>query len=199
MGDHFMPEKVKINNNVFVYPMPVTLLGANVGGKANFMTLGWVSRVNANPPMLGVGVHKSHYTAEGIKENKSFSVNFPEAEMIRETDYCGIVSGEKADKSGLFEVFYGELETAPMIKECTLNLECKLVETIEFPTNYFFVGEIVGAYSEEQYMTQGKPDIKKMEPLLLTMPDNSYWKVGDYAGEAWKSGKAVKEKLKTEE
>lgn len=194
-----MPEKVKINNNVFVYPMPVTLLGANVGGKANFMTLGWVSRVNANPPMLGVGVHKSHYTAEGIKENKSFSVNFPEAEMIRETDYCGIVSGEKADKSGLFEVFYGELETAPMIKECTLNLECKLVETIEFPTNYFFVGEIVGAYSEEQYMTQGKPDIKKMEPLLLTMPDNSYWKVGDYAGEAWKSGKAVKEKLKTEE
>lgn len=194
-----MPEKIKINNNIFVYPMPVTLLGANVKRKANFMALGWVSRVNANPPMLGVGVHKSHYTAEGIKENKSFSVNFPEAEMIRETDYCGIVTGEKADKSSLFEVFYGEVETAPMIRECTLNLECKLVETLEFPTNYFFVGEIVGAYSEEQYMTQGKPDIKKMEPLLLTMPDNSYWKVGDYAGEAWKTGKAVKEKLKTEE
>lgn len=192
MGDQFIPEKIKINNNVFVYPMSVTLLGANVKGKANFMALGWVSRVNANPPMLGVGVHKSHYTAEGIKENKSFSVNFPEAEMIRETDYCGLVSGEKVDKSGLFEVFYGEVETAPMIRACTLNLECKLVETLEFPTNYFFVGEITAAYSEEQYLTQGKPDIKKMEPLLLTMPDNSYWKVGDYAGEAWKIGKSLK-------
>ncbi|AKB80291.1 flavoredoxin [Methanosarcina horonobensis HB-1 = JCM 15518] len=184
-----MAEKIKIDNNVFVYPMPVTLLGANLKGKANFMALGWVSRVNANPPMLGVGVHKSHYTPEGIMENRSFSVNFPHSEMVKKTDYCGLVSGEKVDKSGLFEVFYGELETAPMIKECTLNLECRLIETLEFPTNFFFVGEIVAAYSEEQYLTQGKPDIKKMESLLLTMPDNSYWTVGDYGREAWKTGK----------
>ncbi|WP_269848687.1 hypothetical protein [Methanosarcina horonobensis] len=51
------------------------------------------------------------------------------------------------------------------------------------------MGEIVAAYSEEQYLTQGKPDIKKMESLLLTMPDNSYWTVGDYGREAWKTGK----------
>ncbi|WP_269848686.1 flavin reductase family protein [Methanosarcina horonobensis] len=136
-----MAEKIKIDNNVFVYPMPVTLLGANLKGKANFMALGWVSRVNANPPMLGVGVHKSHYTPEGIMENRSFSVNFPHSEMVKKTDYCGLVSGEKVDKSGLFEVFYGELETAPMIKECTLNLECRLIETLEFPTNFFFLWE----------------------------------------------------------
>jgi flavin reductase (DIM6/NTAB) family NADH-FMN oxidoreductase RutF len=173
--------------------MPVTLLGANVEGKPNFMALGWVSRVNANPPMIGVGVNKSHYTPQGIKENRSFSINFPSAEMVRETDYCGLVSGEKIDKSGLFEVFYGELETTPMIKECTLNLECRLAETLEFPTNYFFVGEIIAAYSEESYLTQGELDIKKMEPLLLTMPDNSYWTVGDYAGAAWKIGKSLKE------
>lgn len=189
-----MAEKIKIDNNVFVYPMPVTLLGTNVKGKANFMALGWVSRVNANPPMIGVGVHKSHYTPEGIKENGSFSVNFPGVKLVRETDYCGLVSGKKTDKSDMFEVFYGELETAPMVKECTLNLECRLVETLEFPTNYFFVGEIIAAYSEEQYLTQGKPDIKKMESLLLTMPDNSYWAVGDYVGEAWTIGKSLKEK-----
>lgn len=111
--------------------------------------------------------------------------------MVRETDYCGLVSGEKIDKSDLFEVFYGELGTAPMIKECTLNLECRLTETLEFPTNYFFVGEIIATYSEEKYLTQGKPDIKKMEPLLLTMPDNSYWTVGDYAGAAWEIGKSL--------
>lgn len=188
-----MTEKIKINNNVFVYPMPVTLLGANVEGKANFMALGWVTRVNSNPPMIGLGVHKSRYTAQGIKENRSFSVNFPGAEMVRETDYCGIVSGKKSDKSDLFEVFYGELGTAPMIKECTLNLECRLIETLELPVHYFFVGEITDAYSEESYMTQGKPDIKKMEPLLLTMPDNSYWTVGEYAGAAWDIGKSLKE------
>jgi hypothetical protein len=60
------------------------------------------------------------------------------------------------------------------------------------------VGEIIAAYSEEQYLTQGKPDIKKMKPLLLTMPDNSYWAVGDYAGAAWKIGKGLRELIKKE-
>jgi flavin reductase (DIM6/NTAB) family NADH-FMN oxidoreductase RutF len=89
-----MAEKIKINNNVFVCPMPVTLLGAKVKGKANFMALGWVSRVNANPPMIGVGVHKSHYMPEDIKKNGCFSVNFSGEDMVRETDYCELVFGE---------------------------------------------------------------------------------------------------------
>ena len=45
-------EKINIGTNTFVYPNPVTLLGANVEGRANFMSLGWVSRVNAEPPYI---------------------------------------------------------------------------------------------------------------------------------------------------
>jgi len=192
-------KKINIGNNVFVYPMPVTLVGTQVEGRVNFMTVGWISRVNANPPYIGIGINKNHYTAIGILENGGFSVNFPSADMVEKTDYCGIVSGRKEDKSKLFEVFYGKFETAPMIKECPLNLECGLVETMEFPTNYLFVGEILAAYSEEQYMTDGKLDIEKMKPLLLTMPDNSYWTVGDYKKPAWKTGMSLKDKRRAEE
>lgn len=60
-----------------MYPNPVTLLGANVEGRANFMSLGWVSRVNAEPPYIGIGVNKAHHTIRGILENKTFSINFP--------------------------------------------------------------------------------------------------------------------------
>jgi flavin reductase (DIM6/NTAB) family NADH-FMN oxidoreductase RutF len=80
-----------------------------------------------------------------------------------------------------------------MIKECPLNLECGLMETMEFPTNYLFIGEILAAYSEEKYLTQGRLDIEKTKPLLLTMPDNSYWTVGDYKGAAWETGLALKD------
>ena len=48
--------------------------------------------------------------------------------MISETDYCGLVSGRKTDKSNIFNVFYGELETAPMIMECPVSIECKLFD-----------------------------------------------------------------------
>lgn len=194
-----MGEKTSIGNNVFVYPMPVTLVGTEFEGRANFMAVGWVSRVNANPPYIGIGINKNHYTVKGILENRSFSINFPSADMVEKTDYCGIVSGRKEDKSKLFEVFYGKFEAAPMIKECPLNLECGLVETMEFPTNYFFIGEILAAYSEEQYLTEGRPDMEKMKPLLLTMPDNSYWTTGEYKGAAWEIGRSLKDKKGTEE
>ncbi len=185
-------KKVDIGTNTFVFPMPVTLLGSQVNAKPNFMALGWLTRVNANPPMIGVGVGRHHYTIKGIEEAKTFSINFPSADMMEVTDYCGILSGEKVDKGGLFDVFYGKLKTAPMIEECPLCMECKLIQTIEFPTNTFFIGEILGAYANEGCLTEGRPDIKKMDPLLLTMPDNRYWKVGDYAGKAWGSGKDYK-------
>jgi flavin reductase (DIM6/NTAB) family NADH-FMN oxidoreductase RutF len=187
-------KKVDIGANTFVFPMPVTLLGTQVNAKPNFMALGWLTRVNANPPAICACVGRHHYTCAGIVETKTFSINFPSAKMMEITDYCGIASGEKVDKGGLFEVFYGKLKTAPMIEECPLCMECELIQTIEFPTNTLFIGEIIGAYASEECLTEGKPDIKKMDPLLLTMPDNRYWKVGEYAGKAWGSGKDYKKK-----
>ncbi len=59
-------QKQNIDTNVYLYPMPVVLLGAEVQGKPNFMTVGWVSRVNFKPPMIAVGINKAHYTPGGI-------------------------------------------------------------------------------------------------------------------------------------
>jgi flavin reductase (DIM6/NTAB) family NADH-FMN oxidoreductase RutF len=184
-------KKRSAGTNVFIYPMPVVLVGANVGGKANFMTVGWVTRVNAAPPMLAVGIFNKHYTNEGIRENGTFSVCFPDAGLIEKTDFCGIVSGRNVDKSAVFDVFYGETMTAPMIGECPLNLECRLVQTVELPTNNLFIGEIVASFADERCLTEGKLDIRKLNPLLLTMPDNRYWTVGDFAGNAWGAGKKL--------
>jgi flavin reductase (DIM6/NTAB) family NADH-FMN oxidoreductase RutF len=66
------------------------------------------------------------------------------------------------------------------------------VNLVENPTNNFYIGEIVSSYIDEQCLTDGKPDIKKLNPLLLTMPDNRYWTVGEYVGDAWNIGKTHK-------
>jgi flavin reductase (DIM6/NTAB) family NADH-FMN oxidoreductase RutF len=182
-------EKTKLDKNAFLYPMPMVLVGAVVDGRANFMAVGWVSRVNFNPPMMAVALGKSHYTNAGIHRNKAFSVNIPGIALMEKVDYCGIVSGEKTDKSKIFDIFYGELPGAPMIRDCPISLECRLVDTVDLPTNSLFIGEIMAAYSEERYLTEGKPDIKKISPFTLTMPDNNFWKVGENAGKAWSVGK----------
>ena len=179
---------IKIDNNVFI-PMPVTLVGCLIKGKANFMTAGWVTRVNANPPWIGVGVNRAHATPDGIMENKSFSICFPNREDIVKTDYCGIVSGKKVDKSSLFTLFFGDLKTAPMIDEASLNLECSLVQKVEGPSNYFFIGEIKAAYASQNCLEEGRINPLKADYLLLTMPDNTYWSLGEKIGQAWSIGK----------
>jgi flavin reductase (DIM6/NTAB) family NADH-FMN oxidoreductase RutF len=186
-------EKLKIDNNAFVYPMPMALVGSVVKGKANFMAVGWISRVNFKPPMIGIALGP-HYTNKGIEEQKAFSINIPEVSMIERTDYCGLVSGSNTDKSEIFNVFYGELKNAPLIKECPICMACKVYQEVRLPFNTLFIGEIVEVYSEDRYLTDGKPDIKKINPFTLTMPDNNYWEVGDNVGKAWSIGKKLKKK-----
>jgi flavin reductase (DIM6/NTAB) family NADH-FMN oxidoreductase RutF len=184
-------EKTNIGSQIFIYPMAVAIVGVMVEEKPNFMTLAWLTRVNVDPPLLGIAINKTHYTASGIRQRKAFSINFPSEGMIEKTDFVGIASGRDTDKSTLFDVFWGETKSAPMIRECPLCLDCRLYGIYDFPKNDLFVGEIVAAYTEERYLTEGKPDIRKMKPVLLTMPDNNYWGVGDWIAGAWSVGKPL--------
>jgi flavin reductase (DIM6/NTAB) family NADH-FMN oxidoreductase RutF len=185
-------EKVRIESmDAYVYPMPMTIIGAVVDGKPNFMAAAWVSRVNFKPPMMMVALG-AHHTNLGIEANAAFSVNVPDVSLLEKTDYCGIVSGKKTDKSQLFGVFYGSLPGAPLIRECPLNIACRLNQTVKLPFDTLYIGDVVEVYTEERCLTDGKPDIKKIDPFTLTMPDNRYWRVGEEAGKAWSAGKKLK-------
>jgi flavin reductase (DIM6/NTAB) family NADH-FMN oxidoreductase RutF len=184
-----MDGKVQIASNAFLYPMPMVLFGAMTEGKPNYMAVAWVSRVNYEPPLIGVAISKRHHTAKGIQTHDQFGVSIPGRNLVAATDYVGMVSGHKVDKSKIFETFFGALPHAPLAADCPLNMACRVTETVDLPSNYFFIGEIVEVYSEERYLTDGMPDICKMEPFTLTMPDNRYWAVGDPIAQAWSVGK----------
>lgn len=187
-------KKILEQKNLFCLPWAQTILGTHLNGKINFMALDWLTRVNADPAMLGICVNRNNASHGAIVDTGEFSVNLPSIEMVEKTDYAGIVSGKHVDKSNLFEVFYGELKSAPMISECPLTMECKLVQTVDLPTNSFFIAEIINIYIENEAMPEGKPDMTKMRPFLLTMPDNNYWAIGENVGRAWSAGKKLRKK-----
>lgn len=191
--------KQTVDKNHFCLPWTQTILGTHLGGRPNFMALDWLTRVNFQPAMLGICVGKGHASHGAIGKTGEFSINIPSVDMVAKTDYCGIVSGTGTDKSKLFEIFYGELKQAPLIAECPIAIECRLVQSVDLPTNTFFIGEIVNIFSEEQYLENGKPDVKKIRPFLLTMPDNRFWAVGAQVGNAWKDGVKYKEGMKERE
>ncbi|MBP7736053.1 MAG: flavin reductase family protein [Spirochaetes bacterium] len=182
---------VQINTNTFI-PMPMSIVGTMLNGKENFMAVGWVARVNAKPPMIAVGIGNSHATRDGIVETKAFSVNIPGARLMERTDYVGIVSGHNTDKSAVFDVFYGALKGAPLIREAAVCLECRLVQAVDLGTNSLFIGEITGAWGEESCLAGKSPDYQKAGAFFLTMPDNRYWAFGESIGKAWSDGKGYR-------
>jgi flavin reductase (DIM6/NTAB) family NADH-FMN oxidoreductase RutF len=188
-------EKISIKPATYLFPMPTTIVGANVNGKANYLTIAYCGTVQAEPPMLSVALNRHHYTNTGIRENRTFSVNIPPESMVEITDYIGIDSGRNVDKFALFDSFYGELKTAPMIGECPLNMECRLVQVVDIPgRDELFIGEIVNIYCSEEYLTMGLPDINKIRPIIFSCGDHKYWKLGEYLGQAWSIGKEFKGK-----
>ncbi len=92
----------------------------------------------------------------------------------------------------LLEVFYGELDAAPMIARCPLTMECRVYRSVELPSHTLFIAEMVTIYTEERFLTDGKPDMGKIRPFLLSMPENAYWSLGSRLGNAWDSGKKLR-------
>jgi flavin reductase (DIM6/NTAB) family NADH-FMN oxidoreductase RutF len=106
-------EKIKFGPQTLLYPMPAVLVGANINEKPNFMTAAWCAIAAHKPPAVSVAIRKERYTLEGVRENATFSINVPSSDMVKKTDYCGVYSGKKNDKSQIFKVFYGDLKNSP--------------------------------------------------------------------------------------
>ncbi|MCX6995565.1 MAG: flavin reductase family protein [Kiritimatiellaeota bacterium] len=158
--------KIKMKAKNCLYPMPVVLVGV-----------------------------EGHQTSAGIRANQTFSVNLPSALLVREVDLCGMVSDRHADKSKLFATFYGELKTAPMVEQCPVNMECRLVQSLDFPKHEVFIGEIVATHGDPAVMPNGLVDFARVNPLLFVMEDRGYWQLGPRLATAWEAGKALKPAL----
>jgi trans-aconitate 2-methyltransferase len=178
--------KTRIGSMNALYPMPVVIVGALVNGTPNFITVAHVGILNANAPhLVSIGLGKVHFTNQGIKKNRAFSINIPSEDLLQKVDYVGLVSGKKSDKSRLFEITLGELQTAPMINECPVSMECRLVNTIELPTHDIFIGEITSTYSEESVLKNSRIDISRIRPILFDMASRMYFSLGHPIGNCW--------------
>jgi flavin reductase (DIM6/NTAB) family NADH-FMN oxidoreductase RutF len=189
--------KVTLGPQTLLYPMPALLVGANVDGKSNFMTAAWAGIANSNPPMLSVSLQHHRHTLKGIKQNGTFSINVPSVEQVRETDYCGVVSGAKEDKTAAcgFTVYYGQLLTAPLITECPINLECRVLHILNLGSHAFIVGEIKETHVSENCLTEGEPDVHKIRPFAFSTGINKeYYALGDMLASAFSIGFEIKKK-----
>lgn len=185
--------KVKLGPQTLVYPMPLFLVGTHVSGQPNFLAVAWSGIANGEPPMVSVAIRHSRYSHEGIQREGVFSVNIPSTDIVRQADYCGLLSGNRVDKVAAcgFEVFYGGLSGAPLIKQCPVNLECRLVNSLDLGSHSLFIGRIEETHVSEECLTRGKPDVKKIKPFAYITTQSHYQAMGDIIGKAFSCGRGL--------
>jgi flavin reductase (DIM6/NTAB) family NADH-FMN oxidoreductase RutF len=185
-------EKTAVGPMPYMSIMPAVLVGANVKGKPNYMTAAWSTVACMAPPMVCVALNTARYTAKGIEENKTFSLNIPSIRQVVETDHCGLVSGAQEDKSKVFRSFYGKLKTAPLAEECPVNIECRLFKSVECGSHRLYIGEVVEVHADTSCLTDGKPDFAKVNPIIYSQA--AYWATGKQVETAFSAGKNYKKK-----
>ncbi|MEL7562550.1 flavin reductase family protein [Dehalogenimonas sp. 4OHTPN] len=186
--------KLKLGPQALLYPMPAFLVGSLTAGKANFITVAWGGIACGDPPMVSIAIRHTRHSLKGIMENKAFSVNIPDASLVRETDYCGIVSGAKTDKAAAcrFRVFYGKQPGAPLIEQCPLNLECELHTTVNLGSHLLVIGRITECHISEECLTSGRADVNKINPIVYTTGQAQYQALGQFLGKAFSIGTELK-------
>ncbi len=171
--------KKRFEGNV-LSPLPVVLVGALVDGRPNYLVIGYSTPFDFGKQIF-ISLYKKRYTAVGILENRTFSVNVPSANLMDRVEICGSKSGRDLDKSQLFESFYGDLATAPMIVECPLTMECEVTKIVDTELNHGVIGRVVKSYVDEDLLNDEKTiDMARANLLVWTIGgDFNYYRLGE--------------------
>ena len=169
--------KVKKNPFAALFPCPVVLVTCtNSAGSHNIITLAWVGVICSNPPTISLGIRPDRYSYQLIEDVGEFVVNIPTKKILKEVDYCGVVSGKDVNKfseTGL-TTEPAKLIKPPLISECPVNLECILKQKISVGTHDLLLGEIVQVQVDQDILNErGEIDFTRVKPLVFNQGE--YW------------------------
>jgi flavin reductase (DIM6/NTAB) family NADH-FMN oxidoreductase RutF len=188
--------KRRLGPTTNLYPMPVLLIAVRTGeGTTNIVTVAWAGIVGGEPPLLALDIAPTHFSMPFIDRERCFTANIPNAGQAVEADYCGVVSGRTdPDKAATcrFHLVPATKVSAPLIAECPLNLECRLLKRVETGSGSFLLAEIVETHVEESAVDSGGGiDALRLDPLVLAA-EGHYHRLGPRVARAFHAGKALR-------
>lgn len=189
--------KTTLGPQRIMFPLPTVLVVTGDMENANIVTIAWITMLTGKPPTLGIAVGSKGHSHKQIKLHNDFSVNLATVEIMKETDLCGITTGGEMDKfkaSGLTKI-PSRVINSPIIKECPVNIECKLTDIHMTGKTNLFVGEIIETHIDQDKLknptNHGSIDINVINPLIYYSGAREYWSLGKKEGDAYRIGKEL--------
>jgi flavin reductase (DIM6/NTAB) family NADH-FMN oxidoreductase RutF len=183
--------KVSIKPFRPIYPTPVAMITSVAPhGKPNIITLGEVYNLSlSSPTIVGISIRKATYSHGLISQSGEYVVNMPTTRILEEVDRCGTLSGRRVDKFGEFGLtpVPARIVKPPLIEECPINIECKVIGMEEIGDHDMFKGEVVAAHADDSLLDeQGRVCPDRLDTLCFMFCFNfggEYWSLGRKLGD----------------
>ncbi len=164
-----------------VYPSPAALVTSeSEDGCPNIIKLGEFFNVSVSDPViLGIAIAKPRYSHELISATREYVVNLPTSSMVETVDRCGSVSGRDVDKFAEFRLtpVPAEKVRPPLIAECPVSIECRVLGIQEIGDHDLFLGEALAEHVAEEALDEhGRILVDKLDPLCYQ--HSEFWSCG---------------------
>ena len=171
-------------------PQPCVMIATwDENKNPDVMMAAWAGQLDYKQIVISLSRHK---TTDNLAKTGAFTISFADERTVAESDYVGLVSGnkvpDKVAKAG-FTVTPSPNVNAPIINEYPLTLECRVVSF----EDGMLIGEVVNQSADESILTDGQVDLAKLKPIVFDAAGMCYRALGDVVGKAWGAGKAIAE------
>jgi flavin reductase (DIM6/NTAB) family NADH-FMN oxidoreductase RutF len=166
-----------------VFPSPAGLIvSADEGGKPNIMAAGEIFNIGLkNPCIIGIALRKATYSHGLISRTGEFTANLPSRSLLEKVEGIGTVSGRDGrDKFADFGLSpLPSLKVRPpIVGECPVNLECKVLSVTVVGDHDLFLGEVLCMRVDADKLGENQRMlIERMESFLYA--EWEYYAVGE--------------------
>jgi len=163
-----MSKKSASFNSCFQPKSKVLISCRGLNGENNALAVAYCCQCSYDPPMVMAGIVPSRYSYKLIKESGCFVVNLVGEDNRALFDYLGSHSGRDEDKLKAAGAKLGEAVTikAPLLEDCPVNAECKIVDSIITGSHHMFVGKVEYVHADEEMVKEnGEVDFSTMKFL----------------------------------
>jgi flavin reductase (DIM6/NTAB) family NADH-FMN oxidoreductase RutF len=183
-------EKVQIPSQRPIYPTPAGLVTTVDGdGNPNVITLGEIYNLSIRKPVIvGLGIAPERHSHRLLCECREFVVNLPTSALLDKVLSCGNVSGRNGqDKFAMTELtpVPAQRVKPPLIAECPVNLECRLLDDPEpIGDHDLFKGEVLVEHVDAELIDdEGNLRTDRLDMLIFARW--TFWTAGKQIGGRW--------------
>jgi len=133
-------------------------------GRTNAIPVYYCSNCSYQPPMVTISINPERFSYHLIKDSGVFVINLPSTDNTEMFNFFQSTSGKKVDKLAKYSTTKADLIDCPILNDCPVNIECKIVNSVKTGSHETFIAEVLKVHE----ISKDYDSVDESAKVLLT-------------------------------